>query len=203
MDRLTPISPGVVHSSPYRTRLKSAKWKHASADDVALVKDALERVPGVTEVRPMAKGFVIQHEPRADVVENIGSALSQVSPVLLEHLTEDPHSDDKKEHNKKERSEKSAAEYLLDRLNLNSLTFAFPSIDSASQNIDDAKPLLKKTVPAILAGAGALLLLEGESILAGVGPLALFYWAFDFSWKMKQEQLQEQGPAADAMESKN
>jgi len=194
MDRLTPISPGVVHSSPYRTRLKSAKWKHASADDVALVKDALERVPGVTEVRPMAKGFVIQHEPRADVVENIGSALSHVSPVLLEHLTEDPDSDDKKQHAKKDRSEKSAAEFLLDRLNLhnfslNSLTF--PSIDGASQNIEDAKPVLKKAVPAILAGAGTLLLLEGESILAGVGPLALFYWAFDYSWKMKQERLQE------------
>lgn len=189
MDRLTPISPGVVHSSPYRTRLKTAKWKHASESDVALVKDALEKVPGVTEVRPMAQGYVIHHEPRADVVENIGTALSQVSPVLLEHLTADP-----RQAHKHKNGGKSAAESLLDRLNLDRFdfsTFNF-SLANAPQSLEEAQPLIKKSVPAILAGAGALMLLEGESILAGVGPLALFYWAFDYNWKMKQERMQKQ-----------
>jgi|GEM_PF-1292972 len=211
MDRLTPISPGVVHSSPCRTRLKTAKWKHASEEDVALVKDAIERVPGVTDVRPMARGFVIEHEARADVVENIGIALAEVSPVLLEHLTEDPH---KARSEKSSGGEKSSAELLLDRLNLSRMNFSkldfsnmsFPIFDGGGSSDDSStslQPALKKTVPAILAGAGALLLLEGESILAGVGPLALFYWAFDYSWKMKQERLQEQQLGAAQELSKN
>jgi hypothetical protein len=178
MLRLTPISPGVVHSSPYRTRLKTAKWSGASENDVALVKDALERVPGVKEVRPMASGFVLEHESRPDVVENIGVALSEVSPVLLEHLTEDPH--------KHSRQIPVSGDRLFDRLKTEAANYNLP--DLTNMSLDEAAPLVKKAIPAILAGAGALLLLEGESILAGVGPLALFYWAFDYNWKMRQEK---------------
>jgi len=175
MDRLTPISPGVVHSSPFRTRLKTAKWQDASEEDVALVKDALERVPGVIEVRAMPRGFVIEHEARADVVENIGVALAEVSPVLLEHLTEEPH------------REKHKVSGMLDRLKFD--VPQLPDIDFSKASLSDAGPVIKKAIPAVLAGAGALLLLEGETLLAGVGPLALFYWAFDFNWKMKQEKV--------------
>jgi hypothetical protein len=176
MDRLTPISPGVVHSSAFRTRLKAAKWQDASADDVALVKDALERVPGVTEVRPMLRGFVIEHESRPDVVENIGVALAEVSPVLLEDLTK---------HSKKD---KKSGHKLLDRFRLEwpQFDFAMPNMDACS--LSDAGPMIKKAVPAILAGAGAVMLLEGEALLAGLGPLALFYVAYDYHWKMKQEE---------------
>jgi hypothetical protein len=181
MERLTPISPGVVHSSPFRTRLKAARWQDASESDVALVKDALERVQGVTEVRPMLRGFVIEHEARPDVVENIGMALSEVSPVLLEDLTN--------EHKKA----KKHSPGFLDKLKFDmpQFSFALPDLDLSSKSLSDAGPLVKKAIPAVLAGAGAFLLLEGESILAGVGPLALFYFAFDYHWKMKQEKVLE------------
>ena len=187
MLRLTPISPGVVHSSPYRTRLKSSKWTAASADDVAMVKDALERVPGVLEVRPIASGLVIEHEARPDIVENLGAALSEVSPVLLEHLNEDPHAA-QKERKKAHAHEKTMAEKLLDKLNFDASSFNFSVPDLGNLSAADAAPLAKKAVPAVLAGAGIMLLLEGQSILAGVGPLALFYWAFDYNWKMNQEK---------------
>ena len=182
MLRLTPISPGVVHSSPYRTRLKTAKWSGATADDVALVKDALERVPGVTEVRPMSSGFVLEHQSRPDVVENIGVALSEVSPVLLEHLTEDPHAHSRKNTGKA--AEKTAG--WLEKLQDEAAHYNLPDLTGVS--MAEAGPIVKKAIPALLAGAGALLLLEGESLLAGVGPLALFYWAFDYKWKMRQEK---------------
>jgi hypothetical protein len=148
---------------------------------VALVKDALERVQGVTEVRPMLRGFVIEHESRPDVVENIGVALAEVSPVLLEDLTKD--------HNKNKT--KSKAHGLLDRLKFDPsrFDFTFPNLDLSTYSLADSGPAIKKAIPAVLAGAGALLLLEGESILAGVGPLALFYWAFDYQWKMRQEKV--------------
>lgn len=178
MHRLTPISPGVVHSSLYRTRLKTAKWQDASESDVALVKDALERVQGVTEVRPVQRGFVIEHEARPDVVENIGLALSDVSPVLLEHLTKEPSHAKSKKHG------------LLDKFKfeLPQFNLALPDMDLSSRSLSDVGPVVKKAIPAVLAGAGAFLLLEGESILAGIGPLALFYLAYDYYWKTKQEK---------------
>ena len=161
MDRLTPISPGVVHSSAYRTRLKSPKWHGASEDDVALVKDALERVPGVIDVKPMSSGFVIEHEARADVVENIGVALSEVSPVLLEHLTEE----------EEPRAAKIKVQGLFEKLKLDNMHLGNLTLpDFSSENIAEAAPIVKKAIPAVLTAAGAMLLLEGQSLLAGVGP---------------------------------
>jgi hypothetical protein len=191
MLRLTPISPGVVHSSPYRTRLKSSKWSAAREADVAMVKDALERVPGVLDVRAIASGLVIEHEARPDIVENIGAALAEVSPVLLEHLNEDPDAS-RKEHKKTHAHDRTMAEKLLDKLNFDANTFNFSLPALSNLKAADAAPLAKeaakKAVPAVLAGAGIMLLMEGQSILAGVGPLALFYWAFDYNWKMNQDK---------------
>jgi hypothetical protein len=199
MDRLTPISPGVVHSSPNRTRLKAARWQDASESDVALVKDALERVPGVTEVRPMLRGYVIEHESRPDVVENIGVALSEVSPVLLEDLIKDEtKTKKKKSHGAKE----SNGDGWLDRFkfDLPHFNLSMPDVDLSTVTLSDAGPIAKKAIPAVLAGAGLLMLLEGEALLAGVGPLALFYWAFDYNWKMKQEKVLDEVAAVELHE---
>jgi len=146
---------------------------------VALVKDALERVQGVTEVRPMLRGFVIEHEARPDVVENIGAALSEVSPVLLEDLTREERKSKKKSHGFMDKFK-----FEMPQLNL-----GMPNIDLSTVTLSDAGTVAKKAVPLALAGAGAMMLFEGTSILAGVGPLALFYWAFDYDWKMRQEKV--------------
>jgi hypothetical protein len=179
MYRLTPISPGVVHSSPYRTRLRSARWQDISEADVAVVKDALERVPGVKDVRPLMRGFVIEHEARPDVVENIGSALGEVSPILLEDLTKEPGKAKKKKHG------------LMDGFkdHLPQFDFTLPSFDLSTLSLSDAGPIAKKAVPVVLAGAGVMLVVEGAPLLMGVTPLALFYLAYDFHWKAKQEKI--------------
>ncbi len=179
MDRLTPISPGVVHSSANRTRLKAARWQDISESDVAVVKDALERVPGVTDVRSIMRGFVIEHEARPDIVENIGMALAEVSPVLLEDLTKEPAQSKKKKN--------QWLDAVKDRMP--HIDFALPAFDFNTVSLSDAGPLLKKAVPVALAGTGVILLLEGEVLLAGIGPLALLYLAYDSHWKIKQEKI--------------
>src|SRR5882762_5278414 len=71
--RLTPISQGVAHSSSHRTRLKVPKDHNIAANSL-IVKDAIERVPGVKDVKvvPPIGSVVVEHDDRPDVLENIG-----------------------------------------------------------------------------------------------------------------------------------
>jgi copper chaperone CopZ len=169
--RLNPYSPGVVHSSPYRTRLKVPR-QQVAGDNAHRIKGALETVPGVKDVRVSHNGsVVVEHDDRPDIIENIGEAIAEAAPTLLEILTDDS------------RDRGGWLRYIYKLLDEK-------EEDSASQPITGAK--VKRAIPLAFFAAGAYMILEGESILAGVGPLALFYWAFDSNWKFKQEKVIEQ-----------
>lgn len=164
--RLNPYSAGVVHASPYRTRLKVPP--HQLTEETATrLEDSLKSVPGVKDVRVSKNGsVVVKHEDRPDIVENIGEAIAEAVPVLLEILTEDSH-------------DKGGW-----------LRHIYKLLDEKEDDFDigAAGAKAKRFIPLALFASGAYLLLEGEALLAGVGPLALFYWAFDSNWKFKQER---------------
>jgi hypothetical protein len=166
--RLSPISSGVAHSSAHRTRLKVPKT-HNIADHSLAVKDAIEHVPGVKDVKvvPPIGSVIVEHENRPDVLENIGEAIAQASPEVFALLT----------------AESPARSVAL--MSMFSNLFQ----DDPKSAIDDAQVGLnfKKAIPYAFLAAGLMQVLEGEALLAGVGPLALFYWAFDSRWKFKQE----------------
>lgn len=179
--RLTPISSGVAHSSSHRTRLKVPRKHDISADSVA-IKDAIERVPGVKDVRVVAPigSVIVEHEDRPDVLENIGQALDEAAPAVLALLT----------------AESAPADlaftslfsnlFAEDAKNSTATDGNLPSVDSST---------VKRVIPYAFLAAGLLRVLEGETILAGVGPLALFYWAFDSHWKFKQEKKEDEALA--------
>ena len=192
--KLTPISSGVVHSTAHRTRLKVPKQQRSS-HNAKVVKDAISLVPGVKEVRihEGSGNVIIEHDSRADIVENIGEAIRTVAPEHLAVLTE---------HTAGEGiglGGLAAIGALLGNiLSDNQDT----SEQAAAGEARDVKAQIKRVIPWAFLGAGLLQLLEGESILAGVPPLALFYWAFDSHWKFKEEKIiaatHEAAPTAEA-----
>ncbi len=173
--RLTPYSPGVVHSSTHRTRLKLPRAQ-CHADQAKIVKDALERVPGVRDVRVRRGGsVVIEHEERPDIIENLGEAISEAAPALIEILTED------------QREVGFGLRGYVKKM------FASSTKESEDDLAETSSPeSLKKLVPLAFLAAGVMQLIEGEALLAGVGPIALFYWAFDSHWKFQQRELTEE-----------
>ena len=167
--RLNPYSPGVVHASPHRTRLKLPKDKIAG-DNAERIKEALKRVPGVRDARLSGtSSVVIEHDERPDVIENIGEAIAGAVPTLIEILTDDS------------RDRGGWLKYIYSLLD--------EKEESDTPQFSRAK--IKSAIPFAFLAAGAFQILEGESLLAGVGPLALFYWAFDSNWKFKQEKVMD------------
>ena len=164
--RLNPYSAGVVHSSPYRTRLKVPP-QHLTGDHARRLEDNLKSVPGVKDVRVSKNGsVVVEHEDRPDIVENIGEAIAEAVPMLLEILTDDT-------------ADKGGW-----------LRHIYKLLDEKEDDFETgiSGEKAKRFIPVAFFAAGAYLSLEGEALLAGVGPLALFYWAFDSNWKIKQAQ---------------
>lgn len=173
--RLTPFSPGVVHASTYRTRLKLPRAQ-CHGEQAKVVKDALERVPGVRDVRVKRGGsVVIEHEDRPDIVENLGEAISQAAPNLIDILTED-----------------SIGAGMGLRGYVKSLFATNEDSDEKNASEISSPESLKRFIPLAFLAAGVMQLLEGEALLAGVGPIALFYWAFDSHWKFQQRELTEE-----------
>ncbi len=173
--RLTPFSPGVVHSSTHRTRLKLPRAQ-CHAEQAKIVKDALERVPGVRDVRVRRGGsVVIEHEDRADIIENLGQAISEAAPALIDILTDD-----------------SLDAGIGLRAYVKKLFASNEESDDSNASETPSADSLKRLVPLAFVAAGVMQLLEGEALLAGVGPIALFYWAFDSHWKFQQRELTEE-----------
>jgi hypothetical protein len=179
--KLSPVSSGVVHSTAHRTRLKVPKDQR-TPHNAKVVKDALLSVPGVKDVRVHegSGNVVIEHDDRADIVENIGLALQEVAPELLAVLT----------------AHTAGAGIGLSGLAaiggfLGKILYDEQSKEDAAADNDkqDIKENLKRLVPWAFLGVGLMQLLEGEALLAGVPPLALFYWAFDTHWKFKEERI--------------
>ncbi len=172
--RVSPISSGVAHSSAHRTRLKVPK-SHNISDQALLVKDAIEHVPGVREVKvvPPIGSVIVEHDNRPDVLENIGEAIEKASPELFALLTAEPTG--------KSLALLSVFNNLFQEEQNGHAEGAIPAAASGAS--------LKKIVPYAFLAAGLMQVLEGEALLAGVGPLALFYWAFDSRWKFRQEAV--------------
>jgi hypothetical protein len=179
--KLSPVSSGVVHSTAHRTRLKVPKDQR-TPHNAKVVKDALLSVPGVKDVRfhEGSGNVVVEHDERADIVENIGEALKEVAPELLAVLTA---------HTAGAGiglSGLAAIGGLLGKILYDEQTEGEQAVDNDKQ---DFKENIKRLVPWAFLGVGLMQLLEGEALLAGVPPLALFYWAFDTHWKFKEEKI--------------
>jgi hypothetical protein len=179
--KLSPVSSGVVHSTAHRTRLKVPKQQR-TAHNAKVVKEALITVPGVKDVRihEGSGNVIIEHDNRADIVENIGEAIRPVAPELLALLTETTAGPGIG------LGGLAAIGALLGKLLADEQANDERAADGDKQEI---KENVKRLVPWAFLGAGLIQLLEGESLLANVPPLALFYWAFDTHWKFKEERI--------------
>ncbi len=181
--KLSPISAGVVHSTAYRTRIKLPKDQR-SEDNAIAIKDALLVVPGVKDVQlQLGSGnLVIEHDERADVIENIGEALREVSPQLVNKLTA---------------GTSNSVGTGIGLKGLATLGTFFNGILSDDSSAKDKPAVskqemgrkIKRAIPWAFAAAGLMQLLEGEALLAGISPLVLLYWAFDTHWKFKEEAV--------------
>ena len=181
--KLSPISAGVVHSSANRTRIKIPKVQR-SYHNADVVKNALLTVPGVKDVQanPKTGSIIVEHEERADIIENIGEAIREVAPDLLTVLT----------------ATSLGSVGSLSGVGLKGLA-AFGSILSVvlpddrsreAKAANDGKPnfsSIKRIIPWAFLGTGLVQLIQGEALLAGVSPLLLIYLAFDSHWKFEQE----------------
>jgi copper chaperone CopZ len=175
--RLTPYSEGVAHSSKHRTRLRVPKGEKLP-NNLAEVKDAIKYVPGVLDVKaqPAIGSITVQHDDRPDILEQIGEAIKAVAPVLFTTLTAEPT------------SRPRPLMTLFERILAGANTEGESDDGSASGAVAVNTDSMKKIVPYAFLAAGLYKLLEGETLLAGIGPMALFYWAFDLRWKLREEK---------------
>ncbi|MDR3616402.1 MAG: heavy-metal-associated domain-containing protein [Candidatus Obscuribacterales bacterium] len=180
--KLSPVSSGVVHSSARRTRLKVAH-PHRTAHNAVVVKDAIEKVPGVESVH-IAHGtgnVVITHDDRPDILEHIGDAIYKVAPDVLEALVIGTHTNGMGLG----LSGLWAVGTVLGKI------FGDAATTESSNESPDGKPDVnksdvKKYIPYAFLAAGVIQVLETEALMMGMAPLALFYYAFDTHWKFKQ-----------------
>jgi copper chaperone CopZ len=180
--KLSPVSSGVVHSSARRTRLKVAQ-PHRTAHNAVVVKDAIEKVPGVESVH-IAHGtgnVVITHDDRPDILEHIGDAIYKAAPDVLEALVLGTHTNGMGLG----LSGLWAVGTVLGKI------FGDATTTESSNESPDGKPVVnnndvKKYIPYAFLAAGVIQVLETEALMMGMAPLALFYYAFDTHWKFKQ-----------------
>jgi copper chaperone CopZ len=153
-----------------------------TAHNAHVVKEALLSVPGVKDVRvqPGTGNVVIEHDERADIVENIGEAIREVAPELLAVLTAQTAGAGIG------LSGLAAIGALLGKVLVDDEAKKEGDVDGQGESTSES---VKRLIPWAFAGAGLMALLEGEALLAGVPPLALFYWAFDTHWKFKEERI--------------
>jgi hypothetical protein len=139
-------------------------------------------VPGVKDVQLQigSGNLVVEHDERADVVENIGEALREVSPQLVNELTA------------------GTSNSVGTGIGLKGLARLGTFLNGILSDDRSAKPAMGKeelaqkikgAIPWAFAAAGLIQLLEGEALLAGISPLVLLYWAFDTHWKFKEEAV--------------
>jgi len=156
--RLTPISSGVAHSSAHRTRLKVPK-NQMTVKNIPAIKTALKAVAGVRDVRvvPPIGSVIIEHEDRADVLEQIGQAIEKASPELFCLLTS------------------AVPDSQVPLASLFTNLFKEELEDSKNPQNLSAGNEVKRLVPYAFLAAGLIQILEGEALFASVGPLALHF----------------------------
>lgn len=166
---------GVVHQSPRRTRLRVPKGYRAKKT-LAPVKNAIQQVPGVTnvEVNNETGSILVHHEDRPGILTAIGAAVEESAPELLAALLVPEGGE--------------AATTFLSKMFKRYLLEPRPGqpAETGTNTAPDAgEPAipLKKVIPAAFLAAGVWKLIETESLLGGVAPLVLFYYAFDTYWK--------------------
>lgn len=172
--KLTPISKGVVHSTPHRTRLRVPRI-YRSHDHMQRVQHALEKVPGVKSVHTtVGTGSVlIEHENKPAIVEGIGDALARATPELLEVLL----------------GETEVATAIGGAMTIGALfskLFAGGENGAEPRIHPETQAKIKRMVPFAFLVVGAWQLIEQESIFGSIAPIALFYWAFDTHWKFRE-----------------
>lgn len=179
-------SIGVAHKSAKRTRLRVSK-KYRHRETLHPVKEAIANIPGVTgvEVNPQTGSILVHHDEQPGILASISEAIEQTAPELLLELV------------MPEEMALIAGAPAVSGL-LKSLAKVVTGEDTAadegySENADGAQPArssaatIKRMVPAAFAVAGIYKLIETESLLAGMAPLVLFYYAFDSYWKLSEE----------------
>lgn len=181
---------GVVHQSSRRTRLRVPK-PYRAKKTLTPVKNAIQNVPGVTEVEVNSEtgSILVHHEDRPGILPAIGAAVEESAPELLAALIVPEGGE-------------AAAPFLSSIFKRYFLAPRGPQGESAAGSLSDAdqgEPTipLKKLVPAAFAAAGVWKLIETESLLGGVAPLVLFYYAFDTYWKFSMSESEHRIEKAD------
>jgi len=173
---LTPLSQGIVHSTPGRSRLRVP----SDYRDGTLLRDIeknIQLLSGIkyAESNERTGSIIVYHESDPHVLQRIGQAIKVVNVQLFAVMAAP-------------RPEPSAAPNLI------ALLSGVVS-GSASDNAEDAGPeppqalaLVKHWVPVAFFAAGVVRLIQTETLLTGVSPLILFYYAFDSFWKFTHDQ---------------
>lgn len=184
--KLHAKSTGVAHHSSKRTRLRVPKT-YRKRSVLKKVDEAVSGLPGVksVEVNHETGSVLIHHEDEPGVLERITEALDETCPDILLALLEPEiavpklfsefmsnflHGNGSEQHNGGEQDEKQAAG------------------DAVAAKLETLRPV-KNYVPMAFVGLGVLALVEEGTLIGATAPIALFYYAFDFYWKLQQEKL--------------
>jgi copper chaperone CopZ len=199
--KLHSKSPCVVHCTERRTRLRVPR-KHRKPEELKEAKHAIQKVPGVesVEINPKTGSILVQHEPVPGIIGDIGAAIEAHLPELMAALL---------------LPEVEGAEIGFDVMTRVFKRYLLVPREQGAGNGTErgrlASSLLSgenrgesalRLAPAAFLAAGIWTLLREETLLGGLAPLALFYYAFDIDWKLKQEERtkrveSEAGMAAD------
>jgi copper chaperone CopZ len=184
----------VVHSSTNRTRLRVPK-SHRSHAHLLHAKKAIENLPGVSavEVNPETGSLLIHHEDRPDILTEVSAALQESAPEILAALLIPGI------------GEADLGIGVLSSLvkrcvieplsgSAQNKTGANGGFASTSESYGIDFPAGNKTIrrmlPLAFVAAGTWKLLQEEALLAGLAPIACFYYGFDLYWKFRQENVE-------------
>jgi copper chaperone CopZ len=183
----------VVHSSANRTRLRVPKSsrKHAQLHHA---QHALEKIQGVSsvEINHQTGSLLVHHDDRPDILNEISSALQESAPEILAALLI-PGAEEAE-------IGMGVITSLFKKCVLGPLTGK--KADEPAGNGGSPAPsqpfgvsfpadntTIKTMLPIAFICAGAWKLMQEEALLAGLAPIACFYYGFDMYWKLRQENV--------------
>ena len=191
---------GVVHRSKHRTRLRVPR-RYRKSTNLHEVKSELEKIPGIqsVEVNEETGSVLIHHDETPQLLDKVSQALDEAAPELLACML------------------MPGAEEL--EVGIGVVSKLFQSLFASPEHAvpgnggtavahavgvgPGASSVAKNYLPMAFVAAGVWQMLQEEALLAGIAPLALFYYGFDMYWKIRQEQrtayLEQKAPSGQHM----
>jgi copper chaperone CopZ len=178
--KLHASSSGVVSHLPGRTRLRVPN-EHRKTKGLHSLDQALTAVHGVksVEINHATGSILVHHEDHPDLLDRISHVLEESTPDILLAMLEPEIAVPK--------IFSSVVETLLEGRKAGD----DPLIQNISPNGSYLSKPIKEYVPLAFLGLGIYAMIEEASIIGATAPLALFYYAFDFHWKLRQEKISQ------------